>query len=69
MILDYIYIYIQFYDISNLMPNFIIKNFIADFLSNLKVVELEHGFEPGDLVYKCLMNPPTNACQNFYARN
>ena len=45
----YIYIYIQFYDISNLMPNFIIKNFIADFLSNLKVVELEHEFEPGDL--------------------
>ena len=47
IILDYIYI--QFYDISNLMPNFIIKNFIADFLSNLKVVELKHEFEPGDL--------------------
>ena len=33
------------------MPNFIIKIFIAEFLTNFKVVELEHEFEPGDLGY------------------
>ena len=31
------------------MPNFITKILTADFLSNFKVVELEHEFEPGDL--------------------
>ena len=31
------------------MPNFIAIIFIVDFLSNSKVNELEHEFEPGDL--------------------
>ena len=31
------------------MPSFIIKIFIGEFLTNLKVVELEHESEPGDL--------------------
>ena len=31
------------------MPNFITKIFIADFLLNFNVAELEHEFEPGDL--------------------
>ena len=35
------------------MPNFIIKIFIAEFLTNFKVVELEHEFEPSDLGCAC----------------
>ena len=31
------------------MPNFITKIFTVEFLSNFKVAELEHEFEPGDL--------------------
>ena len=31
------------------MPNFINEIFIVEFLTNFKVVELEHEFEPGDL--------------------
>ena len=31
------------------MPNFIAKNFLADFLSNFKVFEFKHELEPGDL--------------------
>ena len=34
------------------MPNFITKILIADFLSNFKVAELEHEFEPGDLGHR-----------------
>ena len=36
------------------MPNFITKILIANFLSNFKVVELEHEFEPGDLGLNCV---------------
>ena len=37
----------------NLMPNFIAKIFIAEFLSNFKVSEFEHELEPGDLGWDC----------------
>jgi hypothetical protein len=39
----------KFCSLSNLMPNFITKNFHVEFMSNFKVVELEFEFEPGDL--------------------
>ena len=44
------------------MPNFIIKIFIANFLTNFKVVELEHEFEPGDLGYCCTEEPKYCIC-------
>ena len=31
------------------MPIFCAKNFLAEFLSNIKVPEFEHELEPGDL--------------------
>ena len=40
------------YVLSNLLPNFITKIFIVEFLAILKVLELEHEFELGDLGYK-----------------
>ena len=33
------------------MSNFITNILIVDFFLNFKVTELEHEFEPGDLVY------------------
>ena len=33
------------------MLNFITKILTTDFMSNFKVVEPEHEFEPGDLAY------------------
>ena len=33
------------------MPNFITKILSVEFLTNFKVAELEHEFEPGDLAY------------------
>ena len=44
------------------MPNFIIKIFIAKFLTNFKVFELEHEFEPGDLGYCCTEEPKYCIC-------
>ena len=46
---DVFFIIFKFNSHSNLMPNFITKILTADYLSNFKVVELEHEFEPGDL--------------------
>ena len=45
----FIYIFFKFYKLSNLMPNLVSKIFVLDFLTNFKVVEFEHEFEPGDL--------------------
>ena len=49
------------------MPNFITKILTADFLSNFKVVELEHEFEPGDLAchraHDFLRAPNNSNCQ------
>ena len=39
----------MFYSLSNLMPIYITKIFIVDFLSNFKVVELKHEFKLSDL--------------------
>ena len=38
------------------MPIFITKISNAEFLTNFKVAELEHEFEPGDLGYRDLVN-------------
>ena len=39
----------MFYSLSNLMSIYITKIFIVDFLSNFKIVKLEHKFELSDL--------------------
>ena len=39
----------MFYSLSNLMLIYITKILIVDFLSNFKVIEIEHEFELSDL--------------------